>query len=277
MKHLAEGFRWSFSKLAGYLQCPRNFYLTYVEAEREPLENFFGQVGSWCHLLLESWAKNETPAFLLAEEFESGYDEHVTMAPPKFPPNLGQTSYDQCLAYFESFDGFGDEWEVVSVEEKFVIKYEGFNISGIADLVLRNRETGALRIVDHKTKSASSMSKEINLYRKQLYLYAHWCYERFGRWPMDICFNMLKTQEMIIEPFSYDEHAIAMKWYVDTIRQILASDALEDWDCKINKFFCQNLCDVCTDCLDWQEVKRIDYEKWLAKKQAEESVYGDIL
>lgn len=274
MKHLTADFRYSFSKLAGYIQCPRSFYLNYVVKDSEGVGNFFGEVGSWCHSLLESWAKDEIPAFLLAEEFEAGYDEHVKMAPPPFPKNLGATSHDQCLAYFENFDGFGDEWEVISVEDKFILAYEGYNISGIADLVLRHKETGAIRIIDHKTKSAASMAKEINLYRKQLYLYCHWCKQRFGQWPQDVCFNMIKTQEMIIEPFSEEEYNKSMQWYLDVIHQIEASDALEDWPCNINKFFCGNLCDMCSECTDWLEIKQADYQAWLAKKQAEEEMYG---
>jgi len=276
MKHLTDNFRYSFSKLAGYLQCPRSFYLNYVVQNSEGVGNFFGEIGSWCHILLEQWAKDEIPPFLLAEEFEAGYDEHVRMAPPPFPKNLGQSSHDQCLSYFENFDGFGDEWEVISVEDKFILTYEGYNISGIADLVLRHKETGAIRIIDHKTKSAASMAKEINLYRKQLYLYCHWCKERFGQWPQDVCFNMIKTQEMIIEPFSEEEYNKSMQWYLDVIHQIEASDALEDWPCKINKYFCSNLCDMCSECTEWLEVKQADYQAWLAKKQAEEELYGSV-
>lgn len=271
MKHLPEGFRWSFSKLAGYLQCPRSFYLTYIDQDREPLDNFFGEVGSWCHKLLEDWAKGELASYALAEEYADGYEEHVRMAPPRFPPNLGEKSYAQCLEYFQNFDGFGEEWEVLSVEDKFVINYEGYDISGIADLVLRNKDSGAIRIIDHKTKSASSMSKEIGLYRKQLYLYAHWCHERFGQWPQDVCFNMIKTREMIVEPFSMQEYGKSMQWYLDTIRMIETSDLFEDWDCKVNKFFCQNLCDVCASCDEWQEVRQADYEKWREKKAMEEA------
>jgi len=276
MKHLPNDFRWSFSKLAGYLQCPRSFYLMYVEKDSDPLDNFFGQVGTWCHKLLEEWAKSEESAFLLAEKFHDGFEANVTMAPPKFPKNLWQNSFDQCLAYFEQFNGFGDEWEVISVEDKFVIKLDKYDISGIADLVLRNRETGAIRIIDHKTKSTSSMQKELNLYRKQLYLYSHWCYERFGQWPQDVCFNMIKTRDMIVEPFSLEEHDKAMQWFLDTINRIIAADVFEDWGCNVNKFFCQNICDVCVDCDEWQRIRQEDLEKWLAKKRAEEdmALYG---
>ena len=275
MKHLTADFRYSFSKLAGYLECPRSFYLNYIENDQESLNNFFGEVGSWCHSLLEAWAKDEIPAFLLAEEYASGYDDHVRMAPPPFPKNLGQKSYDQCLAYFESFDGFGEEWDVLSVEDKFIIEYEGYRISGIADLVLRHKETGAIRIIDHKTKSASSMAKEIGLYRKQLYLYAHWCRERFGQFPQDVCFNMIKTQEMIIEPFSEQVYNESMRWFIDTIHQIETSDALEDWPCVINKFFCANLCDKSISCDEWTEIREEDRRQWLARKQAEEEMmYG---
>lgn len=273
MKHLPDNFRWSFSKLAGYIQCPRSFYLTYIEDEREPLSNYFAEIGSWCHSLLEAWAKDEIPSFCLAEEFASGYDDHVKMAPPPWPKGLGEKGYQQCLDYFENFDGFGDEWEVVTAEEKFVINYQGYDISGIADLVLQNKETGAVRIVDHKTKSQASMQKEITLYRKQLYLYAHWwIMTHEGEPPQDLVFNMIKTNELIIEPFSWEEYGASMNWFVDTIEQIKTADVFEDWGCNISKFFCGNLCDCFQSCQEWLDFRQADYQKWLAKKQAEEEL-----
>ena len=276
MKHLTADFRYSFSKLAGYLQCPRSFYLNYVMKDSEGVGNFFGEVGSWCHSLLESWAKDEIPAFLLAEEFEAGYDEHVKMAPPPFPKNLGATSHDQCLSYFENFDGFGDEWEVISVEDKFILTYEGYNISGIADLVLRHKETGAIRIIDHKTKSAASMAKEINLYRKQLYLYALWVKQEFGQWPAKLIFNMFKEHTEIVEEFSIDEMEATKQWFLDTIHEIETSDVFEDWDTNYSSYFCGQICSCAAECDEYQVQRAEEIERWKAKKQAEEEMmmYG---
>ena len=87
---------------------------------------------------------------------------------------------------------------------------------------------------------------------------------------------MIRTQKMIIEPFSLEEHDKSMKWFIDTIERIKTADVFEDWQCNISKFFCQNICDVGLACLEWQEIRRADIEAWKAKKQAEEDamMYG---
>lgn len=277
MKHLPSDFRWSFSKLAGYIQCPRSFYLTYIcDNREEPLGNYYSEYGSFMHLLLQNWAEGKMPSFMLADAWRDGYEDNVKLPPPPYPKGQAEKNFNLAVDYLEKFDGFGEEWEVISVERKFVIKIDKYDVSGIADLVLRNKITGDIHIIDHKTKSASSMSKEMNLYRKQLYLYAHWCSIEYGQFPALLSFNMIKTNEMITEEFSEKELKESLNWFVKTIHMIEADDVFEHWDCNINKFFCSNLCDVFQDCPEWLEVKQADYEKWLAKKRAEEDalLYG---
>lgn len=272
MKHLPSNFRYSFSKLAGYIECPRSFYLTYIENDREePLGNYYSEYGSFLHLLLQQWAEDYLPAICLADAWRDGYEDNVKLPPPPYPKGQAEKNYQLAIDYLDNFTGFGDDWEVLSVERKFVIRLnDSYDVSGIADLVLRNTKTGDIHIIDHKTKSASSMTKEISLYRKQLYLYAQWCFEEYHQYPKLLSFNMIKTQEMITEEFSEEELNKSIKWFIDTIHQIEESDVFEMWDCKINKFFCSNLCDVFQSCPEWLEVKQADYEKWLAKKKAEE-------
>ena len=283
MKHLKPDFRWSFSKLASFRQCPMSFYLTYIqEAHEDELPNFWGLYGSFCHKLLEDWALNKTPAFCLAQEYKAGYDDAVTMPPPSYLKGYGEKSYNAGLQYFESFDGFGDEWDVVSAEKKFVLDIAGYKVSGIADLVLKHRQTGELWVVDHKTKSSSSLRKELDIYRKQLYLYALWCKNEFGVFPARISFNLLKENKWIHEDFSERELEKTKQWFVDTIHEIEACDIFEDWttcvketDQKSN-FFCSQLCDVASICDAYQVVRGREIEAWKAKRQAEEDalIYG---
>ena len=283
MEHLKPDFRWSFSKLAAFRQCPMSFYLTYIkEAHEDELPNFFGLYGSFCHKLLEDWALDRTPAFCLAEEYKAGYEEAVTMPPPAFPKGFGEKAYNAGLQYFESFDGFGSEWDVLSAEKKFVTNIEGYTVSGIADLVLKHRETGELWVIDHKTKSSASLRKELNIYRKQLYLYALWCKEEFGSYPTKISFNLLKENKWVDEVFSEAELEETKKWFVDTIHEIEFCDICELWKTCMNEddqktgYFCSQICGVATICETYQVVKAREIEAWRAKKQAEEDamLYG---
>ena len=118
----------------------------------------------------------------------------------------------------------------------------------------------------------NSMKKELNLYRKQLYLYAMWCYEAFGAYPVKISFNMFKEGCFVDETFSLDSLNETRKWFVDTIHEIETMDVLEAWDTKVNSYFCGQICGVAMDCEEYQIKRQEELERYRAKKQAEEAM-----
>lgn len=285
MKHLpSNGFRWSFSKLASFRSCPMSFYLEYVcnPSRDEEIPNFFAQYGSCAHKILEEYFKGRLPQFLLASEWSRRYPEEVTCPPPAFPKGYDEKAYAAGLKYFETFDGFGPDWDVVSVEQKFTILLEGYTLVGVADLVLRNKETGAYWVIDHKSKSKSSMRKDRDLYRNQLYLYAIWVHEAFGVYPEKLSFSLFKEGGLMVdEVFSEDQLAATKQWFVDSIRAIEICDLFETWKTCIplgeskESYYCRNICGCNVACDDYQEVRRRSYDAWLAKKQAEEGFLYD--
>lgn len=281
MKHLAADFRWSFSKLAAFKQCPMSFYLQYVEnpGSDDELPGYFSQYGTLMHSILESYFKNETPLFCLAEEWQDRYDNEVTITPPPFPANFGEKNYNAAIEYLENFKGIPDGYEVISVENKFVIDIGGYRVSGIADLVLRG-PSGEIEVWDHKTKSDASMKKEYQLYRKQLYLYAIWIHGEYGVWPTKLCFNMTKSGKMIEESFDLNMVNETIDWFINTIHEIEACDALEAWNTCIadnerkEPYFCRWICGVNPACDRYQEVHQIAYADYLEKKALEAEMMG---
>ena len=284
MKHLADGFRYSFSKLAAFIQCPMSFYLQYVEnpGSDEELPGYFSQYGTLMHSILESYFKDETPLFLLADEWRDRYDSEVTISPPPFPANFGEKNYNVAVDYLENFSGLPDGYEVLSVENKFVITLndgkKDYRVSGIADLVVRDA-SGNIEVWDHKTKSRASMKKEYQLYRKQLYLYAIWIHETYGVWPSKLCFNMVKDQSMLEETFDPAMVDETKEWFISTIHDIEDCDALEAWEPCVEEgerkepYFCRWICGVNPSCERYQEVRQAAYADYLEKK-AMEAEYG---
>lgn len=278
MKHLPSDFRWSFTKLSSFKSCPMSFYLEYVcnPSRDEEIPNFFAQYGSCAHKILEEYFKGSLPQFLLADEWTRRYPEEVIVPPPPFPAGYGEKAFAAGLKYFESFDGFGDEWEVVSVEKKFVLNIDGHRVVGIADLVLRNKETGEYWVIDHKSKSKSSLKKDHDIYRHQLYLYAMWVKEEYGVYPTKLSFNLFKENMMVDEVFAEDALEETRRWILDTIREIEICDTFEDWKTPIElgetkePYSCRWICGCNAVCNDYQEVRQRSYELWKAKKQAEE-------
>jgi len=280
MKHLPSDFRWSFSKLAAFKQCKRSFYLQYIIANQEDqLESYYSQFGSFAHKLLEQYYKGEVPSFCLADEWRDGYEAAVTMPPPRFPVGLGEKYFAAAEEYFENFQDLDTEqYEVLSVERKFVIDLEGYQISGIADLVLGDKSDldHGIIVIDHKSKSMNSLKKERNLYRKQLYLYALWVFQEFGQWPKRLIFNMFKEHTEIVEEFSIEEMEATKKWFLDTIHEIEKADLFEDWDTNYSSYFCGQICSCAAECDEFQTKRAEEIDRWRAKKQAEEEmiVYG---
>lgn len=111
-------------------------------------------------------------SFELADVYTADYDEAVKRYFPPFPRGLGGKYYEEGFNYFTSFDGFGDGYEILAVEERFEIRLRGNVFVGVADLILRKRETGEIIVIDHKSKSLNSLNRDLKGNKRQLYLYA---------------------------------------------------------------------------------------------------------
>jgi len=280
MKHLPNNFRWSFSKIAAFHQCPMSFYLTYVEnpGSDDELPGYFSEYGSLMHSILEGYYKGDLPEFCLADEWRERYESEVVVSPPPFPKNFGEKNYEAAINYLENFSGLPDGYEVISVEKKFVIDIGGYPVSGIADLVISNPEDNEIIIVDHKTKSAASMKREYQIYRRQLYLYAIWLKEEYGSYPTKLRFNMVKDCTYIDEDFDEAMVDETKQWFLDNIHKIEECDIFENWcscigvDETKEPYFCKWICGVNPSCEDYQRVHQAAVEEWKAKKAAEEAM-----
>lgn len=170
--------------------------MNYIDtAEKtEALGNAFSDFGLFTHELLERWAKGELEPWQLPLEWEAGYESHMTHYFPPFMRNYDTKARELGAKYFASFDGFPG-WSIVSAEKKFRVNIGPYPFVGIADLVLRNNETGKLMVIDHKTKSTDAMKRDMGLFRHQLYIYAEHVKQEYGEYPETLAFNMIKTNE----------------------------------------------------------------------------------
>lgn len=172
--------------------------------------------------------------------WEHSYPLAVTESYPPFPKGYGQKAYEAALDYFRNFKGFGDEWEILSAERKFETTIGGYPFVGVADLVLRHKDTGDIMVIDHKSKSLKALRKDETALRRQLYVYARYVYERFGVYPKILRFNLFREGEYVDEVFNMDKYNEAMQW----IENSIAAIALEfDWNTiTTSGFFCNWLC-----------------------------------
>lgn len=252
--------KWSFSKLSAYAECPMAFYLAYLQDPPLPQDgNGWSDFGNLCHHLLEAYARGQLSLFDLADEYVRRYDSEVVHAFPSMLKNYSEKTYQDGLRYFEQFEGFDEEKnEIVSAEERFEISVGPYALVGISDLVLRNKETGGLIVVDHKTKSPSSMKHDYSLYRNQLYLYAEHVRTKYGTYPEKLVFNMIKDPSAsIVEAFDPVQMGATLRWTEEQIDRVYLE---EDWkaaraeEIRSGKsdFYCRNICPVFQYCEEAQ-------------------------
>ena len=105
-----------------------------------------------------------------------------------------------------------------------------------SDLVLRDRHTGDITVIDHKSKSMNSMKKAQYENTRQLYTYAAYVKERFGAFPTLLRFNMFRYGVNIDEPFSMKRYEETMDWIERTIAEIRAE---REWKVSSSSYFCR--------------------------------------
>ena len=78
---ILDGLVWSYSNLSSFDTCPKMWYNTYID-KSEKKENFFSQYGSYMHLILEMFSKQQLDFPELVPYFEGNYDKFITEYPP---------------------------------------------------------------------------------------------------------------------------------------------------------------------------------------------------
>ena len=135
--------------------------------------------------------------------------------------------------------------EILSVEDKFELDICGNRFVGVADLILRDRNTGAISVIDHKSKSMQSLMKALHENKRQLYLYAAHVKDKYGEYPSLLRFNMFRYGKWIDEPFNAEAYTEMQDWTEQTIQRIRAE---KDWQVSSSSYFCRFICSVRDHC-----------------------------
>lgn len=252
---------WSYSSVHQYEDCPRSFFLQRIEHVPQ-VQNAFAEYGTFMHHLFELYFKGVVKADELAELYITDYDSHVKT---KFPENkwvdLAESYYNDGLRFLEGFKGLSSKYRVLGVELEDKIDIGGFKTIGYVDLLLEDIETGELTVVDHKSKKKFASKKEELSYRRQLLFYGIYVKHLFGKYPAFVDFNMFRSQQHVIAPFSETECDAVRDWFVSTIERSLQDETFEDKiaiECREkfkslksfrkDDFFCNSICGVRESC-----------------------------
>lgn len=223
----------------------------YIEKE-SGVGNSFASYGTLMHSILERFERGELAFESLQDVFEWEYPSAV---PEPFPPNkfcdLRERYYQQGIDYLKSWNCalLLEGVEVLEVEKNFEIEInpvsgDPFLFNGIIDLVMRDGE-GQIIIEDHKSKARFTSIGEQKKYARQLYLYSLHVKQEYGMWPVELRFNMFRSQNEVRIPFRMDGLKEAIAWAEKMVKEIRESWVYPP---SPDGFFCSYLCNFREDC-----------------------------
>lgn len=214
------------------------------------------------HSILERYFKGLISIPEMQELYETDYDSAITL---KFPPNkwvdLASSYYQDGLRFLSGFTGLNPKYRVLGTELEVKLPIEGFKTIGYIDLLLEDTESGDLTVVDHKSKKRFSSRAEEMDYRRQLLFYGIYVKHLFGKYPAYIDFDLFRSQQHVISPFSESECDAVKHWFAQTIEIAMQDEVFEDritTHCRNsfedpkevgkNDFFCSYICGVREHC-----------------------------
>lgn len=206
------------------------------------------------HSLYERFYKGQLDFFDVCNEYEDKYSSNITL---KFPKNayadLNKKYYQSGLNALETFDNIPENYEILDIECKIDTLINDIRFIGYADLILRNKDTHDIIIVDHKSKAKFSSKSEQKKYARQLYLYSVYVKEHYGKYPAYLVFNMFRVGQIVKIDFKESELKEAISWFTNTVSEIYFDLEFIDKHEILGKdlsefskqdFFCNELCGV---------------------------------
>ena len=241
---------WSYSRLSAFEQCKYQFYLKYIlcdENEYQTEGNYYAEVGSFVHSILEKIFKGELSVEDAPDYYLNHFDENVFYT---IRPEQMEKVYEDCANYFSSLDlDWLTRYEILGVEKRINIQIDGYPFTGIIDLLLKNKSNGKIVLMDHKSgksplspktgKLLKTQEAVFNEHKKQLYLYSKAVKEEYGDLPSLLCWNHFRDSTIVREPFNSIEYEEALKWMVDTVHAI---ENEQIYDGNREYFYCRFLC-----------------------------------
>ena len=239
--------QWSFSRLNSFYDCPYEWKLHYIDCCSSE-QNFFSEYGSLLHKVLEKYAKGELSLFDLNQYYEEHFNEMIPHdAPPNKYVDIRQSYFDKGIDYLDNIDLDFSKYEILGVERKVEFELFGKKFIGFIDLLVRDKNTDEIEIIDHKSASIkilkngniSKSDKQHFLdFRRQLYLYSVPIVKEYGS-VSKLKWNMFKDRKWIEIPWKKEECDETIQWVKDTL-ELIAQEA--KWAPHPDEYYCRYLC-----------------------------------
>ena len=242
---------WSFSRLHAWEQCPYAFYLKYIE-QRDGESNYYAANGKCMHEVFEAILTNQIPL----DECTQCYADKYDLICETTKQSTMDSTYEKCMDYLCTIDGIDlEKYEILGVELKLDFNIGKYKFVGYADLVVKNKESGEVILVDHKQathfmkKDGTPLKNQLEnflAYRHQMYIYCKGLKDYFGIDVNKIIWHHFKDNgELTIIPFEADEYEETLQWAANTIEKIKKDKKFLN---KRSYVLCSSLCDYRNDC-----------------------------
>lgn len=215
----------------------------------------------WLEMVFKGILKPEE----LLELYLTDYESKITLPWPYNKwVDLEKSYYEDGLAFAEHFHGLSPKFKILGVELEMRAVIEGFKVVGYIDLLAENTESGALYVIDHKSKKKFSSKAEEKKYRKQLEFYGYLVHEKYGRWPDYTDLDLFRGQKHYIQKCTPEDCIAAKDYFIESVKSACET---EEWldkhsikareNFKSEKdakkaakadFFCSEICSVRTHC-----------------------------
>ena len=197
------------------------------------------------------YAKEELSFFEISPYYEEHFWENVTCDAPANPyVDIKQSYYDKGLNYLNNIDLLLDKYEVLGIEKETHTTIGNHQLIGYIDLLLKDRETGDITVLDHKSASIKfkkngevrkADQEHVLEFKRQLYLYSKAVIEEYGVEPKFLSWNLFNEQKWLTIDFNPKEYEESIQWATDTIEMIETETA---WLPNPSRYFCWNICDM---------------------------------
>ena len=242
---------WSFSRLHAWEQCPYAFYLKYIE-QRDGESNYYAANGKCMHEVFEAILTNQIPL----DECTQCYADKYDLICETTKQSTMDSTYEKCMDYLCTIDGIDlEKYEILGVELKLDFNIGKYKFVGYADLVVKNKKSGEVILVDHKQathfmkKDGTPLKNQLEnflAYRHQMYIYCKGLKDYFGIDVNKIIWHHFKDNgELTIIPFEADEYEETLQWAANTIEKIKKDKKFLN---KRSYVLCSSLCDYRNDC-----------------------------
>ena len=243
---------WSFSTLHSYENCPYGFYLKKVDKSEINEGNFYAEAGSFLHDINAKLFDGTLKIDDAIDYYIDNYENNVVYTAKQ---STMEKKYNQGIEYLVSFDVEKmKNYDVLGVEKEVNFEIEGNKFIGFIDLLLRDKKTKKILLVDHKSldhfmkKDGTPLKNQLphfEAYSKQMYLYSKAIYEEYGEYPDRIIWNHFFDQQITDIPFNINDYEDSLKWAVNVISEIYKD---KKFNAKQTYMMCKVLCGYRNSC-----------------------------